>query len=135
MDIDEEVVSGFDTRQIQTATDFELPDYWDEGEPLAGTEAWPLCATLNIVEPTHFLDATLAEEAATPLRLLLMFSFDKPETPHVQGMRTLGNGELSLTQLAELLKAGEKYTRDMWSALNAKLKDEAAGKLKERTKF
>ena len=49
MDIDEEVVSGFDTRQIQTATDFELPDYWDEGEPLAGREAWPLCATLNIV--------------------------------------------------------------------------------------
>ncbi len=44
MDIDEEVVSGFDTRQIQTATDFELPDYWDEGEPLAGREAWPLCA-------------------------------------------------------------------------------------------
>lgn len=49
MDVDEEVVSGFDTRQIQTATDFELPDYWDEGEPLAGREAWPLCVTLNIV--------------------------------------------------------------------------------------
>ncbi|KJA22089.1 hypothetical protein HYPSUDRAFT_139661 [Hypholoma sublateritium FD-334 SS-4] len=135
MDVDEEVVSGFDTRQIQTATDFELPDYWDEGEPLAGREAWPLCATLNIVEPTHFLDATLAEEAATPLRLLLMFSFDKPETPYVQGMRTFGNGELSTTQLAELLQAGEKYTRDMWTALNSKLKDEAVGKLKERTKF
>ena len=56
------------------------------------------------MEPAHFLDATLAEEAATPLRLLLMFSFDKPETPHVQGMRTLGNGELSIDQLTELLK-------------------------------
>ena len=41
--------SGFDTRQIPTATDFELPDYWDEGEPLAGRELWPVCITLNIV--------------------------------------------------------------------------------------
>ncbi len=56
------------------------------------------------MEPAHFLDGTLAEEAATPLRLLLMFSFDRPETPHVQGMRTLGNGDLSMDQLEELLK-------------------------------
>lgn len=49
MDVDEEVVSGFDTRQIQTATDFELPDYWDEGEPLGGRENWPVCVTLNVV--------------------------------------------------------------------------------------
>jgi exosome complex component RRP42 len=49
MDVDEEVVSGFDTRQIQTATDFELPDYWDEGEPLGGRDNWPVCVTLNIV--------------------------------------------------------------------------------------
>ena len=41
--------SGFDTRQIPAATDFELPDYWDEGETLAGRELWPVCITLNIV--------------------------------------------------------------------------------------
>ena len=41
--------SGFDMRQVPTATDFELPDYWDEGEVLAGRDRWPVCITLNIV--------------------------------------------------------------------------------------
>ena len=45
----EETLSGFDTRQIPSATDFDLPDYWDEGEPLGGRETWPLCVTLNLV--------------------------------------------------------------------------------------
>jgi exosome complex component RRP42 len=49
MDVDEEVVSGFNTRQIQNAIDFELPDYWDEGEVLDGRDAWPVCVTLNLV--------------------------------------------------------------------------------------
>ena len=29
-----ETISGFNTRQIPKATDFELHDYWDEGEML-----------------------------------------------------------------------------------------------------
>jgi len=49
MDIDEDTISGFDTRQVQTATDFELPDYWDEGEVLDGRQRWPVCITLNVV--------------------------------------------------------------------------------------
>ncbi|KAF9477451.1 ribosomal protein S5 domain 2-like protein [Pholiota conissans] len=135
MDVDEEVVSGFDTRQIQTATDFELPDYWDEGEPLGGRENWPVCVTLNIVQPSHFLDATQTEEAATPLRVLLMLAFDTPYPTSVLGMRTLGNGELTAAQIAELLKAGEKYAREIWTSLNAKLKEETMNRLKERSKF
>ncbi|TFY76091.1 hypothetical protein EWM64_g7920 [Hericium alpestre] len=51
MDVDEEKQSGFDTRQDRTATDFELEDYWDEGEPLGGREKWPVCITLNLVRP------------------------------------------------------------------------------------
>ena len=36
MDVDDSV-SGFDTRDMaRTAADFELPDYWDEGEVLDG---------------------------------------------------------------------------------------------------
>lgn len=50
MDIDEDTISGFDTRQVQTATDFELPDYWDEGEVLDGRQHWPVCITLNLVK-------------------------------------------------------------------------------------
>ncbi|KAF8966947.1 ribosomal protein S5 domain 2-type protein [Flammula alnicola] len=136
MDVDEEVVSGFDTRQIQHATDFELPDYWDEGETLDGRQNWPVCITLNLVHPTHFLDATLAEEAATPLRLLLMFAFDSSsQAAWIQGSRTLGNGELTSTQLAELLNSAQKYARDVWHSLNTKLKEENVSKVKERTKF
>jgi exosome complex component RRP42 len=49
MDLDEDTPSGFDTRHITNATDFELPDYWDEGEVLEGRDKWPVCITLNAV--------------------------------------------------------------------------------------
>ena len=116
------LASSFDTRQLQHATDFELEDYWDEGDALDGSDRWPLCITLNIVStdfllplishrsidqipPTHFLDATLPEQASTSLRLLLMFSFPSPiSTAKLQGMRTLGAGELSPAKLTELIK-------------------------------
>ena len=61
MDVDQDSISGFDTRQVQTATDFELPDYWDEGEVLDGREHWPVCITLNLVTETispHFSFST-----------------------------------------------------------------------------
>ncbi|KAF4612032.1 hypothetical protein D9613_003809 [Agrocybe pediades] len=135
MDVDEEVVSGFDTRQIQKATDFELPDYWDEGEVLDGRQNWPICVTLNIVSPVHFLDATSQEEAATPLRVLLMISFDSSQSANIQGMRTLGNGELTVSQLTGLLKDGEKYAREIWQSLNTKLKEDNIGLIKEKNKF
>jgi exosome complex component RRP42 len=51
MDVDETAAttSGFDTRQLTNATDFELLDYWDEGDVLDGRELWPVCITLNLV--------------------------------------------------------------------------------------
>jgi exosome complex component RRP42 len=57
MDVDEtagEGTSGFDTRQRKHAVDFELLDYWDEGEPLDGRQRWPLCVTLNLVRTLPF---------------------------------------------------------------------------------
>ncbi|RDB21882.1 Exosome complex component RRP42 [Hypsizygus marmoreus] len=124
MDVDEETPSGFDTRQIQNATDFELPDYWDEGEVLDGREKWPVCVTLNLVPPVHYLDATGQEEAATPLRLLLMFTFPPNGPADVQAMRMLGPGELKITQLKDLIVTGEKYAHDLYHSLNVKLKEE-----------
>lgn len=50
MEVDE-TLSGLDTRQMPSAADFDLPDYWDEGEALNGRETWPLAITLNIVSP------------------------------------------------------------------------------------
>jgi exosome complex component RRP42 len=41
--------SIFNTRKIANAADFELADYWDEGEPLEVTQEWPVCVTLNLV--------------------------------------------------------------------------------------
>ena len=29
--------------------DFELEDYWDDGEPLIDRHLWPVCITLNVV--------------------------------------------------------------------------------------
>ena len=52
MDVDEERPSGFDTRQVNAAADFELQDYWDEGEVLSGRDVWPVPVTLNLV--CHF---------------------------------------------------------------------------------
>jgi exosome complex component RRP42 len=50
MDVDVQEQSGFDTRpHTNKATDFELPDYWDEGEVLDGRDKWPVCVTLNLV--------------------------------------------------------------------------------------
>lgn len=86
MDIDEEVVSGFDTRQIQTATDFELPDYWDEGEPLAGREVWPLCATLNIVRSFSFAVLGIIFNPAS-FSLLDRWSLRTSSTPPSQKKR------------------------------------------------
>jgi len=54
MDDDDGLASSFDTRQVQHATDFELEDYWDEGDALDGRDRWPLCITLNMVS-TRFL--------------------------------------------------------------------------------
>lgn len=124
MDVDEEKQSGFDMRQAHAATDFELEDYWDEGEPLDGRDRWPVCITLNLVRPdlisgqgsvvdffplaqlppVHLLDATLQEEAAVPQKLLLVYSFMPNSTPTLQGMRLLGPGEVTLAQIKFLLK-------------------------------
>ncbi|KAJ7084062.1 ribosomal protein S5 domain 2-type protein [Mycena belliarum] len=122
MDVDRDAEaqqSGFDTRSIARAVDFELPDYWDEGEVLGGRERWPVCVTLNIAAPppgskgslVPYLDAIQQEEAATPLRLLL-------------AMRILGSGELDSDQIRAFVDTGENYARQLWDALNGKLKDE-----------
>jgi exosome complex component RRP42 len=124
IDADVEAQSSFDTRHL--STDFELSDYWDEGEVLEGKNRWPLCITLNTVRrksylliviidyaafqipPSyHFIDATPPEEASTSLRLLLIFSFPDPgsdsTSPIIQGIRTLGAGELTPTQINDLI--------------------------------
>ncbi|KAA1470948.1 ribosomal protein S5 domain 2-like protein [Dentipellis sp. KUC8613] len=124
MDVDQEKQSGLDTRQVKTATDFELEDYWDEGEPLGGRDKWPVCITLNLLPPLSYLDASLQEEAATPLRLLLMFSFKSQAPPSLQGMRLLGTDDINLSQISSLIKEGEKHAGELFVAINAKLKEE-----------
>ena len=44
--------SIFNTREVIKAADFELMDYWDEGEPLDVHQEWPVCVTLNLVRTT-----------------------------------------------------------------------------------
>ncbi|KAI0086767.1 ribosomal protein S5 domain 2-type protein [Irpex rosettiformis] len=128
--------SNFNTRDLPTATDFELADTWDEGEPLEGRERWPVCITLNIDSPVHYLDATLLEEAATPLRLLLLFSFPSSSSSILQSMKLLGPGELKLSEVTGHITDGEKYARTLFNALESKLRDEDLRRnQKARTKF
>ncbi|KAI0338118.1 ribosomal protein S5 domain 2-like protein [Trametopsis cervina] len=138
MDVDDNSAgpSNLDTRNVPTATDFELTDTWDEGEPLQGRDRWPICITLNIDPPIHYLDATLTEEAATPLRLLLMFSF-LPSSPAVlQGMKLLGPGEVNLEHVKYFISEGEKYARALFNALDSKLLEEDVRRnQKARSKF
>jgi len=39
---------GFSMRREQAAVDFEIKDYWDEGEPLKGADRWPVAITVNL---------------------------------------------------------------------------------------
>jgi exosome complex component RRP42 len=129
MDVDSELQSGLDTRRSKApATDFELEDYWDDGAVLGGRDAWPVGVTLNLVLPfphpppshdfgfyrlhtnklpgVHFLDATNQEEAATPLRLILAFSFRSGSPAALHGMHLLGTGDTDLAQIESLAKVG-----------------------------
>jgi len=119
--------SIFNTREIANAADFELADYWDDGEPLKITQEWPVCVTLNLVSakspPTYFLDATPQEEAAIPLRLLLLFSFS-PSGTRLQSMRLMGDGETHLESMTQLLQVGENHARKLFQALESKLLEE-----------
>ncbi|KIY68212.1 ribosomal protein S5 domain 2-like protein [Cylindrobasidium torrendii FP15055 ss-10] len=123
MDVDEDTASGFDTRNISKAADFELQDYWDEGEVLSGRDAWPIAVTLNIESTTHFLDAEPQEEQASPLRLLTLYSFVSPK-PSLQAIRTLGPGELKLPQINTLLQHSEEYASELSKSLRARLVEE-----------
>ncbi|KAF9058632.1 ribosomal protein S5 domain 2-type protein [Rhodocollybia butyracea] len=124
MDVDQDTTSGFDTRKVSNAVDFELPDYWDEGEVLDGRERWPVAITLNLVPTIHFLDATIQEEASCSSRLLFVYSYESTSSPTIQSMRTLGSGELTMPHLKDLVKEAEKYTKDMVASLTGKLVDE-----------
>ncbi|KAG8691078.1 hypothetical protein FRC11_006983 [Ceratobasidium sp. 423] len=56
------------------AGDFELPDYWDDGEPLDNRDSLPVCITYNLLPPVYFLDASASEELSVPSRFSLVFS-------------------------------------------------------------
>jgi exosome complex component RRP42 len=121
VDMERPTESGFDTRTKAQVTDFELEDYWDEGVVLGGRERWPVCVTMNLVRtlfrseammakcflqlpPVHYLDATLQEEASTPLKLLLLYSFPSPSSsPDLQAMRMIGANELDMAQMQSSL--------------------------------
>ncbi|KAI6144920.1 ribosomal protein S5 domain 2-like protein [Pisolithus tinctorius] len=138
MDVDEGrngPSSLLETREPSRVVDFELTDYWDEGEVLEVRDSWPVCVTLNMLPTMHFLDATSQEESAIPLRLHAMFAFPGGK-PTLHGMRMAGAGTSDLSQIRVLLKNAEKYARNMWTGLEAKLAEEEGRRsIKAREKF
>ena len=65
MDVDQPQ-SGLDTRNqnktvrgasiTSSGGEFELPDYWDEGVVLDDRDEWPVCVSLNLVNPVSTLE-------------------------------------------------------------------------------
>ncbi|KIK87385.1 hypothetical protein PAXRUDRAFT_831849 [Paxillus rubicundulus Ve08.2h10] len=72
MDVDaqgeKEGRSALEPTAMSRATDFELIDYWDEGEALEGRDTWPVCVTLNVVCSEHALHRR--DTARRSLRLI-----------------------------------------------------------------
>lgn len=56
------------------------------------------------ISSMHFLDATPQEDAAVPMRLLLIISYTKSGSSTLHGTRLVGSGELGFTQLKSLVK-------------------------------
>ncbi|KAI5891706.1 ribosomal protein S5 domain 2-like protein [Schizophyllum commune H4-8] len=125
MDVDGPAASAFDTREaVRAAADFELLDYWEEGEVLGGRERWPVGVTLNLMPPSpaYFLDASPQEELSAPMRCFAAFSFD--EGPRLQAFRLLGAGEVPLGDMDRLLGDAEKCASQIHAALNTRLEQE-----------
>ncbi|KAH7888151.1 ribosomal protein S5 domain 2-like protein [Phlebopus sp. FC_14] len=111
MDVDDQRAGGVDsglleTRDVNRVTDFELTDYWDEGEPLDGRNAWPVCVTLNLLPSMYFLDATLQEETSVPLRMHFMHAFPGGK-PVLQTCRLVGGGTATVEQIKGLMKVSQ----------------------------
>ncbi|KAG9004283.1 hypothetical protein FRB90_011010 [Tulasnella sp. 427] len=90
------------------AGDFELEDYWDDGLPLKGRDVLPICVTLNLLPPIHFLDATFQEERAVPTRIHLTFSFPTadPADAVLHNARSTGPSEIPYKSIAPLIEVG-----------------------------
>ncbi|TRM66602.1 ribosomal protein S5 domain 2-type protein [Schizophyllum amplum] len=125
MDVDAHPASAFDTRDsVRAAADFELLDYWEEGEVLEGRARWPVGVTLNLIPPSpvYFLDASPQEEASAPMRCFAAYSFD--DGPRLQALRLLGSAEVPLGDMERLLKEAENCALQVYTALNMRLEQE-----------
>ncbi|KAL7418043.1 hypothetical protein BDY24DRAFT_373871 [Mrakia frigida] len=108
--------------KVARGAEFEVEDYWDEGDLLAldVRENLPVCVTLNLLSnSTHFLDASLAESLACPTHLLLFVT----GKGNLAGMRFIGQETTSIQQMKELIEAGKSYAANMIAGTNLKLKD------------
>lgn len=56
----------------------------------------------------HFLDATQVEEAAALLKILAIFAFPAVQSSRLQGMHMLGPGEVTSTQMKNLIKVSRE---------------------------
>ncbi|KAG8900925.1 hypothetical protein FRC00_010127 [Tulasnella sp. 408] len=93
------------------AGDFELEDYWDDGSPLKDRESLPVCVTLNLLPPVHFLDALLQEEHAVPTHIHMSFSFPaaNPSNSILHNTRLVGPSEIPYKSIAPLIEGKDMH--------------------------
>lgn len=114
-------------RKVTTGAEFDLEDYWDEGEHLRNRSALPIGMTLNLVRyfreliffrgritvvlrkipPYSFLDASLAEEESISDHLHMVYSFPSGSSLGtagiLHGFQLSGPGEVPFDRIKPLL--------------------------------
>ncbi|GAA5962217.1 hypothetical protein JCM8115_006632 [Rhodotorula mucilaginosa] len=101
------------------AVDFELVDGGEQGVRLQGWQELPVSITLNLIDQTPHLDATVLEESAASSRLVASFL----SSGNMCGVTQLGEGEIEYARMVPLLTEAGKYAQDLIKSLNAKLRD------------
>ncbi|KAF8316106.1 ribosomal protein S5 domain 2-like protein [Clavulina sp. PMI_390] len=127
--------SGGGRKKAIAGAEFDLEDYWDEGEHLTARTALPIGITFNLVDPTSFLDATAQEEESAPDRLHLIYSFSSLEPSKssqpgkLHGFQLVGPGEVPFSRIKPLLAESESHARALSSAVHNMLAAEEAKSL------
>ena len=70
----------FNKREVTEAANFKLADCWDEGEPLGGSQEWPVCVAQNLRFPWN--DVAGAHRATCTSEIIAASWTQHPKKKH-----------------------------------------------------
>jgi len=93
--------------------DFELEDYWDEGDPIKGREDLPICLTFYMINSVPFLDALPPEQSSAHSRL----TFAINSKGNVCNINQYGEGEVEFDRLEGMIDQAVSLGGEMLKTL------------------